>query len=129
VKSNPLPPVERSGRGTPVRKDGLVRFLYLQFQNRIAAAINDLPEQERLVMTLYYYEELSLVQIGIAIGESYDRASQIYACALLNLRSRLRDSIDNWQRATQTCARPPTNGTGSVMISFPPPEKGDRKVH
>jgi hypothetical protein len=39
-------------------EDGLGRFLYLQFQNRIAAAINELPEQERLVMTLYYYEEL-----------------------------------------------------------------------
>jgi hypothetical protein len=107
-------------------EDGLGRFLYLQFQNRIAAAINDLPEQERLVMTLYYYEELSLVQIGFAIGEPYPRASQISASALLNLRSRLRDSIGTGQPTIHTSARPPTDGSESVMISFPPP-KGDRK--
>jgi len=112
-----------------VRKDGLVRFLYLQFQNRIAEAINGLPEQERLVMTLYYYEELSLVQIGFAIGESYSRASQIYASALSNVRSRIRESLGTWQPTTQTSARPPTNGSGSQKKMVPPPTKLDGKVH
>jgi hypothetical protein len=112
-----------------VRNDGFVGFLYLQFQNRIAAAINDLPEQERLVMTLYYYEELSLVQIGFAIGEPYPRASQIYASALLNLRSRLRESIGTWQPTTHTSARPPTNGSGSMKKTVPPQDKADGKVH
>jgi hypothetical protein len=79
-------------------------------------------------MTLYYYEELSLVQIGIAIGESYIRASQIYASALLNVRSRLQDAVGKWQPSIQTRARPPTNGSGSVKKMVPPPNKPDGKV-
>jgi DNA-directed RNA polymerase specialized sigma subunit len=56
--------------GTPVdsRNDVLVQFLYSRLRKRIAAAINDLPKQERLVLTLYYYEKLSLAEIGITIG-------------------------------------------------------------
>jgi hypothetical protein len=111
-----------------MRKDGLIRFLYLQFQNRIAAAVNDLPEQERLVMTLYYYEELSLGQIGFAIGEPYARASQIHASALLNLRSRIRESVSTWQPTTQTSARPPTNGSGSLKRLALAPNKLDGKI-
>jgi DNA-directed RNA polymerase specialized sigma subunit len=104
------------------RKDGLAQFLYLQLQNRIAAAIGDLPDQERLVLTLYYYEKLSLVHIGIAIGEPETRTSQIYASALVNLRSRLQDKFAEWQPTIHTSARPPTNGSGSVKKRVPPDE-------
>jgi DNA-directed RNA polymerase specialized sigma subunit len=47
------------------RRDGLIRFLYFQLRKRIAAAINDLTEQDRLVMTLYYYEKLRTHLINI----------------------------------------------------------------
>jgi RNA polymerase sigma factor FliA len=64
-------------RGTPLdsHNDDLIHFLYSRLRKTIAAAINELPERERLVMTLSCYEELSLVQIGTVIGESYTRVS------------------------------------------------------
>jgi DNA-directed RNA polymerase specialized sigma subunit len=60
-KLNPLPTYQTRRIGTPLdsHKDVLVQFLYSRFRKRIAAAINELPERERLVMTLYYYETLA----------------------------------------------------------------------
>jgi RNA polymerase sigma factor FliA len=105
------------------RNDALVQFLYSRLRKRIAAAINDLPERERLVMTLYYYEELSLVEVGITIGESYTRTSQIYASCLLNLRSRLGDPVGKWEPTIHTSARPPTNGSESSKNTARPLER------
>jgi DNA-directed RNA polymerase specialized sigma subunit len=121
---NPLPAYQTLRRGTPLdsRNDALVQFLYSRLRKRIAAAVNDLPERERLVMTLYYYEELSLVEIGITIGESYTRASQIYASGLLNLRSRLGDPVGKWEPTIHTSARPPTTGPESAKNTVRPPE-------
>ncbi len=52
--------------------------------------LRDLPEQERLVVALYYYEELTLKEIGEVLGLTESRASQIHAKALLLLRARVR---------------------------------------
>jgi RNA polymerase sigma factor for flagellar operon FliA len=52
-------------------------------------AIANLPEQERKVLTLYYYEELMLKEIGKIMGISESRVSQIHTKALLKLRGRL----------------------------------------
>jgi RNA polymerase sigma factor FliA len=89
----------------------------------MAAAINNLPERERQVMTLYYYEELSLVEVGITIGESYTRTSQIYASCLLNLRYRLGDPVGKWKPTIHTSARPPTNCSESSKNTARPPER------
>jgi RNA polymerase sigma factor for flagellar operon FliA len=51
-------------------------------------AINDLPERERLIMTLYYYEETTMKEIGVIIGVVESRVSQIHASAVLH-RARL----------------------------------------
>jgi RNA polymerase sigma factor for flagellar operon FliA len=56
----------------------------------LAEAIETLPEQEKRVLTLYYYEELMLKEIGRIMGLSESRISQIHTKALLKLRSRLR---------------------------------------
>jgi RNA polymerase sigma factor FliA len=53
-------------------------------------AIADLPEQERKVLILYYYEELMLKEIGKIMGISESRVSQIHTKALLKLRGRLQ---------------------------------------
>jgi RNA polymerase sigma factor FliA len=53
-------------------------------------AIANLPEQERKVLTLYYYEELMLKEIGKIMGISESRVSQIHTKALLKLRGRLQ---------------------------------------
>lgn len=52
--------------------------------------LRDLPEQERLVVALYYYEELTLKEIGEILGLTESRVSQIHSKALLVLRARVR---------------------------------------
>jgi len=56
----------------------------------IARALDRLPEKERLVITLYFYEELNLKEIGEIIGVTESRASQIRSRALLRLRGYLK---------------------------------------
>ncbi|MGH1485026.1 MAG: RNA polymerase sigma factor FliA [Cellvibrionaceae bacterium] len=54
-------------------------------------AIQELPERERMVLSLYYDEELNLKEIGQILGVSESRISQIHSQAALRLRSRLQE--------------------------------------
>ena len=71
--------------------DPLFRYLNAELRERLSTAIGDLPERERLVMTLYYYEETTMKEIGIILGVVESRISQIHASAVLHLRARLAD--------------------------------------
>jgi RNA polymerase sigma factor for flagellar operon FliA len=55
----------------------------------LAATINRLPEREKLVLTLYYYEGLTLAEIGGVLGVTESRVCQIHTKAVLHLRSRV----------------------------------------
>ena len=55
----------------------------------LADAIARLPEREKLVITLYYYEELTLREIGEVLGVTESRVSQLHTKAILRLKSRL----------------------------------------
>lgn len=59
------------------------------FKRNLAEAIAGLPDRERLVLTLYYDEDLNLREIGAVIGVSESRVSQIHSQALLRLQARL----------------------------------------
>ncbi|MBA4501045.1 RNA polymerase sigma factor FliA [Marinobacterium marinum] len=61
------------------------------FRQALADAIGGLPERERLVLSLYYDEELNLKEIGRVLGVSESRVSQIHSQAALRLRGRLRE--------------------------------------
>ncbi|HEY8219435.1 MAG TPA: RNA polymerase sigma factor FliA [Methylobacter sp.] len=61
------------------------------FQRALAKAIMALPERERLVISLYYDEELNLREIGEVLNVSESRVSQICTQAVLRLRSRLSE--------------------------------------
>ena len=61
------------------------------FVKAIAREIEGLPEREKLVLSLYYDEELNLKEIGQVLGVSESRVSQIHSQAALRLRSRLKD--------------------------------------
>ncbi|MGZ5055153.1 MAG: RNA polymerase sigma factor FliA [Methylobacter sp.] len=61
------------------------------FQQALANAIMGLPERERLVIALYYDEELNLREIGEVLNVSESRVSQICTQAVLRLRSRLSE--------------------------------------
>ena len=60
-------------------------------KNRLGGAISRLADRERLVMTLYYYEEMTMREIGLALGVVESRVSQVHASAVVHLRSALRD--------------------------------------
>ncbi|WP_370654060.1 RNA polymerase sigma factor FliA [Methylophaga sp.] len=61
------------------------------FESALAEAIDALPERERLLMSLYYNEELNLKEIGEVLGVSESRVSQIHTQTVVRLRSKLRD--------------------------------------
>lgn len=73
--------------------DGLQRE---DMQLIVTEAIASLPERERLVMALYYDEELNLREIGAVMGVSESRVSQIHSQAVIRLQARMTtSSIDN----------------------------------
>jgi len=57
----------------------------------LAEAIEGLPEREKLLMSLYYDEELNLKEIGAVLGVTESRVCQLHGQALTRLRARLRD--------------------------------------
>ena len=62
-----------------------------EFQDALADAIGGLPERERLVMSMYYDDELNLKEIGQVLDVSESRVCQIHGQALMRLRARLTD--------------------------------------
>jgi len=62
-----------------------------KFRDGLAHAISGLPDRERLVMSLYYDEELNLREIGAVLGVSESRVCQIHGQALMRLKSRMSD--------------------------------------
>jgi RNA polymerase sigma factor FliA len=63
-----------------------------EMKEAIADAIARLPEREKLVVTLYYYEELTLREIGEVLGVTESRVSQLHTKAILRLKARLAGS-------------------------------------
>ncbi|MEQ1439314.1 RNA polymerase sigma factor FliA [Fontimonas sp. SYSU GA230001] len=62
-----------------------------EFQDALVTAVAGLPERERLVMSLYYDDELNLKEIGQVLDVSESRVCQIHGQALMRLRARLLD--------------------------------------
>jgi RNA polymerase sigma factor for flagellar operon FliA len=65
------------------------------FKSALAQAISGLPERERLVMAMYYDEELNLREIGEVLGVSESRVCQIHGQALIRLRARMTEWTGN----------------------------------
>lgn len=61
------------------------------FRAALAAAIKELPERERLVMSLYYDDELNLKEIGAVLKVTESRVCQLHGQALVRLKARLVD--------------------------------------
>ena len=56
----------------------------------VAEAISELPERERLIMSMYYDDELNLKEIGAVLNISESRVCQLHGQALVRLRARLK---------------------------------------
>lgn len=62
-----------------------------EMKHLLADAINRMPDRERLVLTLYYYEGLTLAEVGGILGVTESRVCQIHTKAILQLRGRLSE--------------------------------------
>lgn len=73
-----------------------------EMKQLLARIISQLPDRERQVLSLYYYKELTMKEVGTALGIGESRVSQIHSLALLRLKTRLQELMRN--------QAPPTNG-------------------
>lgn len=73
--------------------------------------VDALPEQERRVMALYYYEDLTMRQVGAVLGVTESRVSQLHSSAILRLRAALRRH---------------RLGAGDLVFGEPAASQGDR---
>lgn len=90
--------------------DPLFHCLRGELEDRLSEAIAALPDRERLVMTLYYYEEMTMREIGLALGVVESRVSQVHASAVVHLRAALKDLSSHGaferSKARKSVARP-----------------------
>ena len=69
--------------------DPYAKFETNELTTLLSEAIEDLPEKERLVLSLYYYEEFTMKEIGALLGVNESRVSQLHTKATLRLRGKL----------------------------------------
>jgi len=70
-----------------------------EMKQLLAGAIAELPEKEQRVLSLYYFEELTMKEVGAVLGIGESRVSQIHSLAMVRLRSRLSALDMNAQQA------------------------------
>jgi len=73
-------------------EDPVATFESEETKYLLAKAINTLAEREKIVVTLYYYESLTLAEIGQVLGVTESRICQMHTKAVLQLRAKLSDS-------------------------------------
>lgn len=66
------------------------KIRYAEVRDMVAQAIQSLPEKERMVISLYYYDELTMKEIGHVLKFTESRVSQIHTKAILRLRSKMQ---------------------------------------
>ena len=75
-------------------EDPVLAFESEETKFLLAKAINTLPEREKIVVTLYYYEGLTLAEIGQVLGVTESRICQMHTKAVLQLRGKLAEQRD-----------------------------------
>jgi len=97
LKSEDLPPdycekhgsydvLERIDQGNP-----FVLLTKNELRGTLRRAIEALPEKEKVVLSLYYYEELTMKEIGLVLRLTESRVCQLHSQAILRLRGRVRE--------------------------------------
>jgi RNA polymerase sigma factor for flagellar operon FliA len=77
----------------PQAAEPQMAMAHTELREALGDAISRLPEREKLVVTLYYYEELTLREIGEVLGVTESRVSQLHTKAILRLNARLASSL------------------------------------
>jgi len=75
------------------QEDPSIQLKLKEIETLLAKAINELPEKQRLVITLYYYEELTMKEVGIALGITESRVSQIHTQAVIKMKGKVKQAI------------------------------------
>jgi RNA polymerase sigma factor FliA len=75
----------------PPGEDPLFLCMRAEMRDRLQGAIEELPESERLVLSLYYYEELTMKEIALVLNVTASRISQIRSSAILHMRAKLEE--------------------------------------
>ena len=75
----------------PKAHDPSVSFEKVETRYMLADAVNRLPDRDRLVVTLYYFEGLTLAEIGRVLSVTESRVCQIHTKAVMSLRNRLME--------------------------------------
>lgn len=78
----------------PAGEDPVARLQLQETNSRLAMAIDELPEKERLVLALYYYDELNLKEIGMAINLTESRVCQLHSQAVHRLKGKLKRLVN-----------------------------------
>ncbi|MDD5758837.1 MAG: FliA/WhiG family RNA polymerase sigma factor [Desulfobulbaceae bacterium] len=66
---------------------------FAQIRGLVAQAITELPDKEKLVVSLYYFEELTMKEIGLVLEYTESRISQMHSKAVMRLRSKLKKAM------------------------------------
>jgi len=61
-----------------------------EFVERLADAIESLPKREMVLLTLYYYEELTMKEVALVLGRTESRISQLHSQMVMRLRGSLK---------------------------------------
>lgn len=72
-----------------------------EIKKRIVKAIEELPEREKIVLILYYYENLTLKEIGEVLGITESRVSQLHSKAIARLKTKLEDIIASSRKSLE----------------------------
>jgi RNA polymerase sigma factor for flagellar operon FliA len=72
-------------------RDSLLEVHCTELQETMVQAIETLPDKEKLLISLYYYEELTMKEIGQIMGYTESRISQLHTQAMYRLNHRLRE--------------------------------------
>ncbi len=75
--------------------DPFTALSFSQIRELVAEAITNLPKNEKLTISLYYFEELTMKEIGQILGYTESRISQMHSKAVLRLRAKLKKMLAN----------------------------------
>jgi RNA polymerase sigma factor for flagellar operon FliA len=73
--------------------DPFTALSFAQIRGLVAQAITELSEKEKLVISLYYFEELTMKEIGLVLDYTESRISQMHSKAVLRLRAKLKKAL------------------------------------
>lgn len=77
----------------PDGKDPMTIVKFNELRNRIAEAVETLPEKEKLIISLYYYDELTLKEIGKVLDITESRVCQLHSQTMHRLKAKLKKII------------------------------------